>query len=58
MYSVFNCHIVVNHTKLCTGYLRFNVTSNGNAGFFKKSFTTLNAYTYLFRGHVQCFELS
>jgi hypothetical protein len=27
-------------------------------GCFKKSFTTLKAYINLFRGHVQCFELS
>jgi hypothetical protein len=25
---------------------------------FKKSFTTLKAYVNLFRGHLQCFELS
>jgi hypothetical protein len=29
-----------------------------NAGYFKKSFTTLKAYINLFIGHVQCFELS
>jgi hypothetical protein len=27
-------------------------------GCFKNSFTTLKAYIHLFRGHVQCFELS
>jgi hypothetical protein len=27
-------------------------------GCIKKSFTTLKAYVNLFRGHVQCFELS
>jgi hypothetical protein len=26
--------------------------------YFKKSFTTLKAYINLFRGYVQCFELS
>jgi hypothetical protein len=30
----------------------------GSATCFKKSFTTLKAYTNLFRGHVQCFDLS
>jgi hypothetical protein len=30
----------------------------GNTGCFKKSFTTLKAYTNLFRRHVQRFELS
>jgi predicted porin len=38
------------------GY-RFNVTSTGNAGCFKKSFITFKAYTNLFGGNVQCFEL-
>jgi hypothetical protein len=33
------------------------MTSNGNEECFKKSFTTLKAYTNLFRGHVQYFEL-
>jgi hypothetical protein len=27
-------------------------------GCFKKSFTTLKEYIHLFRGHVQCFEMS
>jgi ribosomal protein L31 len=58
MYSVLNCHTVAEHTEFYLGQLRFNVTSTGNAKCFKKRFTTLKAYTYLFRGHVQCFELS
>jgi hypothetical protein len=31
---------------------------NAYAGCFKKSFTTLKAYIHLFRGYIQCFELS
>jgi hypothetical protein len=30
----------------------------GYIGCFKKSFTTLKEYVNLFRGHVQCFEMS
>jgi hypothetical protein len=58
MYSVLKCHNVAKHTEFYLGYLRLNVTSTGNAGFFRKSFTSLEAYINLFRGHVQCFELS
>jgi hypothetical protein len=58
MYSVLNCHNVAKHTEFYLGQLRFNATCTGNAGCFKKSFTSLNAYINLFRGHVQCFELS
>jgi hypothetical protein len=58
MHSVLNCHNVAKHTEFYLGQLRFNVTSTGNAGCFKKSFTTLKACINLFRGHVQCFELS
>jgi hypothetical protein len=32
--------------------------SNGCTGRFKKSFTTLKPCIHLFRGHMQCFELS
>jgi hypothetical protein len=58
MYSAFNCHNVAKYTEFYLGELRFNVTSTGNAGCFKTNFTTLKAYINLFRGHVQCFELS
>jgi hypothetical protein len=58
MCRVLNCHNVAKHAEFYLGYLRFNVTSTGNAGCLKKSFTTLNAYINLFRGHVQSFELS
>jgi hypothetical protein len=58
MYSVLNCHNVARHTEFCLGWLRFNVTSIGNAGCFKTIFTTSKAYIHLFRGHVQCSELS
>jgi hypothetical protein len=44
MHSVLNCHDVAKHTELYLGYLRFNVTSNGNAGCFKKSFTMVFPY--------------
>jgi hypothetical protein len=36
----------------------FNTSNYTNTGCCKKSSTTLNAYINLFRGHVQCFELS
>jgi hypothetical protein len=39
MYSVLNCHNVARHTEFYLGLLRFNVTSTGNAGCFKRSFT-------------------
>jgi hypothetical protein len=55
MYSVFNCQHLAKHTEFYLGQSRFNVTSTGNAECFKKSFTTLEAYINLFRGHVQCF---
>jgi hypothetical protein len=58
MYSALNCHNVAEHTEFYLEKLRSNMTSTGNAGCFKKSFTTLRAYINLFRGHVQCFELS
>jgi hypothetical protein len=35
-----------------------NICMTRYAGCFKKSFTTLKAYINLFRGLVQCFELS
>jgi uncharacterized membrane protein (DUF373 family) len=59
MYSVFNCHTVAKHTEFYLRKLRFKVTSTGNAGGFKKSFTTVfemllcsecyeNVHTYIF----------
>jgi hypothetical protein len=36
---------------------RMNDVAFENAKCFKKSFTTLKAHIYLFRGQVQCFEL-
>jgi hypothetical protein len=36
----------------------FENVVTSNAGCYKKSFTTLKAYVSLFRGYVQCFELS
>jgi hypothetical protein len=39
MYSVLNCHNAAKYTDFYLGYLRFNVTSIGNAECFKKSFT-------------------
>jgi hypothetical protein len=35
-----------------------STSTNFNIQCFKKSFTTLNNYTNLFRGHAQRFELS
>jgi hypothetical protein len=58
MYNVLNCHDVAKHTEFHLRLLRFNVTSTGNAGCFTNSFTTLKTYINLFRGHVQCFQLS
>jgi hypothetical protein len=57
MYSVLNCHNIAKHTEFHLGKLRFNVTSTGNTGCFRKSFRDLKAYVNLFRGRVQCFEL-
>jgi hypothetical protein len=42
MYRVFNCHNVTKR-RVLPGIVRFNVTSTGNVGCFKKSFTTLKA---------------
>jgi hypothetical protein len=39
-------------------YSRGKPIRSNNTGCFKKSFKTLKAYINLFRGHVQCFELS
>jgi hypothetical protein len=39
MYSVLNCHNVVNDTEFYLGHLQFNVTFTGNAECLKKSFT-------------------
>jgi hypothetical protein len=58
LYSVLNCHNVAKHTEFYLKQLRFNVPSTGIARCFKKSFTSLKAYANLFRGLVQCFELS
>jgi hypothetical protein len=58
MYSVLNGHNVAEHTEFYLGWLQFNVNSTGNAGCLKNSFTTLKDYINLFKGHVQCFELS
>jgi hypothetical protein len=58
MYSVLNCHSVAKHTEFYLGWLWCNVASTGNAWRLIKSFTTLKAYINVFRGHVQCFELS
>jgi hypothetical protein len=38
MYSVLNCHNEAKHTDFYSGYFLFNMTFNGNAGCFKKSF--------------------
>jgi hypothetical protein len=58
MHSVLNCHNVAKHTEFYLGQLRFIVTSIGNAGCLKKSFTNFKATLNLVRGHAQCFELS
>jgi hypothetical protein len=58
MYIVLNCHNVARHIEFSLGWLRFNMTSTRNAGCFKESFTTLKGSIKLFRGHVQCSELS
>jgi hypothetical protein len=39
MYSGLNSHNVAKHAEYYLGYLRFSVTSNGNAECFEKSFT-------------------
>jgi hypothetical protein len=39
IYNVLNCHNVAKHTEFYLWELQFNVTSNGNAGYYKKSFT-------------------
>jgi hypothetical protein len=41
MYCVLNSHNVANDTESYLRLLPFNVTSNSNAGCFKKSFTML-----------------
>jgi hypothetical protein len=38
MYSVLNCHNVAKHAEFYLGQLRFEVTSTGNTGCFRKSF--------------------
>jgi hypothetical protein len=49
MYSVLNCHIVAKHTEFYLGWLRFNVTSIGNAECFKKSGVEVT-------GNAECFK--
>jgi hypothetical protein len=39
MCSVLNCHNVAKHIEFYLRLFQFNVTSTGNAGRFKKSFT-------------------
>jgi hypothetical protein len=39
MYNVFYCHYVAKHNEFYLGWLRLDATSNGNIGYFKKSFT-------------------
>jgi hypothetical protein len=39
VYSVINCHDVAKHTEFYLVQLHFNVTSTGNAGCLKMSFT-------------------
>jgi hypothetical protein len=58
MYSVLNYHDIAKRTEFYLGESLFNVTSNDNAGCLKNTSTTLKPYMILFRGHVQCFELS
>jgi hypothetical protein len=41
MYSVLKCHNKAKYTEFYLEYLRFIVTSNGNAGRFKNSFTMI-----------------
>jgi hypothetical protein len=41
MCSVLDCDNVAKHTEFYLGWLRFNVTSNGNEGCFKKSCTVI-----------------
>jgi hypothetical protein len=55
MYSGLNCHNVAKHAEFYVEKLRFNVTSAGNAGCFKKSFANWKAYINSFRGYVQWF---
>jgi hypothetical protein len=43
MYSVWHCHDVAKHTEFYSEYFQFNVTSTGNAGCFRTTFTTLKA---------------
>jgi hypothetical protein len=45
----------------CSFHVTFKLyvaSANATRGCFKKSFTALKAYFNLFRGQVQCFELS
>jgi hypothetical protein len=56
-YSILICYNVAKDAEFYQRPLRFNVTSTGNSGCFKYSFTSLKAYINLFGGHVQCFEL-
>jgi hypothetical protein len=52
MYSLLNCHNVAKHAEFYLGKLRFNVTSTGNTGRFKKSFAIV--FQMLLSG--ECYE--
>jgi hypothetical protein len=54
MYSALNCHNVAKYAEFYMGYLRFNVTSTGNAGCFEKSFTMV--FQMLLCG--ECYDVS
>jgi hypothetical protein len=41
IYTVLSCRNVAEHTEFYLEQLRFNVTSTGTAGCFRKSFTTV-----------------
>jgi hypothetical protein len=58
MYSISNCHNVAKHTVIDVGLSGANIQDRKSTECFKKSFTTLEAFIYLFGGHVQYFELS
>jgi hypothetical protein len=64
---LFNIHSLEPHVDIVTHEMDFlgkagtfltGYTAQYLSMCFKKSFTTLRAYTNLFRGHVQCFERS
>jgi hypothetical protein len=45
MYSVLNCRNVAKHTEFYLGYVRFNVTSTGNAGLQKELYNDIPKFT-------------